>query len=309
MIIFITSLTYIVARSAINISRKGIQYKISCCDLRDAMAFFIHVKVNYNLIRFFADNKRIRTLAILLLIKKKFANGTVYNYTLKRLSDRAGISRNGLRQHIAFLEENGFIRHHCGNITFKSFACLKDMYGLYNCLNDRIEINKDSTLKEIVLNLRLLLFSEKWNQCMYVRFIRNDSRYNKGHKPDHKERRKRQDILARYGNESSGELINARVPISAYKLGTTFGCSKGHASKIMKAICATGKVLCCKPIVRVAEFMPSRTFDLQDESAKVGLYWYKGTVYKRVSNKYQLQPSLLGYRVGSFTDTLKKLVA
>lgn len=155
-----------------------------------------------------------KTMAFWLKLKSEHVNGTIYDYSNRKIAKIVGCSTTVAKKNIEILEKAGMIRFFGNNITTvkiknnPNFSHLKQQY-------TKVLLDKNTSFKDLKDKLALLLIQRKSNQIQYkVKKTTGD----------------------RNKNEVSGEIQPERLAIGMRKMSEYLNISLGSLHALLKRL-------------------------------------------------------------------------
>ena len=183
---------------------------------------------NSQLINIFARKRQLRLLAYYYFFKSRYKNGTFYNYSIKSMSQKAGVNRSVIRTWLDQLVRAGLARKHKKNITLISWRTVHKSYNCKGRHNIKITLG---TLPKILRQLEYLHLEFKLKQQEYILALKRTLTNVKGVETLKKVKKK----LKRFDQSTSESetFPNDKVRLSLSKIGDHFSCSKSNAQRLI----------------------------------------------------------------------------
>lgn len=200
------------------------------------------MQTNIQLIQVLTDNELLRKYAVFLRFKHTYSNSCIYNYSIKGLSCKLGLSRTSIRNNIQFFIDNGWAEMHGNNLMFISHKRLLQLYKIK--LTKSIKLKKTTCVTKIVNNLRFELLKNKQRQFEFLKKVSRDLIDPKG-----KGATDRLIKAKRFFRKSNSKPIplsenvkDLKLKISGESLGKIIGKSKSTISNLLRLKEQEGKV-------------------------------------------------------------------
>ncbi len=222
---------------------------------------------NIDLIEIFLDEKLEREYAVFIMLKHKFANSIIYNYSDHKLSGKIKYSRTFVKKHVGFFLRNGWAIKDGNHLYLISTRELLEKYGISG--KARVKIAKDESVSKIVDSLRYEVYRNKQRQFNYTK-EQVHNRIN----PSGPGATKRYKKALKHGVDCSRE-VEGDLMISLEKLSSLINRSPATAHRLIKQKGAT------KTSKRTFICRVSRNVDIPK-----GSFIYKAGLFKVECNRY-----------------------
>jgi hypothetical protein len=240
------------------------------------------LKASYNIkeIERIAAEGKLKSLGVFIIMKHRYRNGVIYNYTIKGLASEFGHSRVFIKKMIDFYIDSGWCVVNGRNLIFTRHGKL-DKPNKF--LKYKIDVFYGITLKEVLYDLRLAILKRKQANLDYLKSIErcaNRPTNLKSHKWALKS-------IKRMGLKRESlppESANLKVSMSGF--AKMFGCSRASAHGIVKSFKKAQDVFCYQGFA--IQFMRTSNPAIVKSilGAISGTYYRDGVVYKTQCNQY-----------------------
>lgn len=185
------------------------------------------ININTVFIEEMVAGDHLKQLAVFVKLKALYVNGTVYNYSYRRISEVSGISINVLKQCVNFFKEMGWCVVHGKNLLFQKIFKV-DVSKTKRCLT--LEVKKSENYRDLVKRLRVLIIKGCSKRFEYIKQVTQDYKNPKhGELKAHKRAKKR---VRECGLRDISETV--RFSISNFKVASLIGGkSKSTASRLI----------------------------------------------------------------------------
>lgn len=123
-------------------------------------------KVAYQLMQHYADQRRMRDLAFYVKLKGLYKNSTIYNFSVRKLSNKMDMSPSTIHGYLKRLEGDGLLRKHSNNLTVSPQKPLANRCGITHLKN--VEVCCEGTVEEVMRLMRLEVLGRKQRQAAHV---------------------------------------------------------------------------------------------------------------------------------------------
>ena len=185
------------------------------------------VNINTVFVERIVDSGHLKQLAVFIKLKALYVNGTIYNYSYRRISEVSGISINTLKQCIKFFKEMGWCVVHGKNLLFQKIFKV-DTSDTKRCLV--LELRKSENYRVLIKRLRILIIKACSKRFEHIKQVTQDYKDPKrGCLNAHKRAVRR---VRECGLREISETV--RFSISNFKVASLIGGkSKSTASRLI----------------------------------------------------------------------------
>ncbi len=173
----------------------------------------------------------LKRLATFLFLKELYKNSCIFNYSIKSLAKKSGLSRHKVRQNINYFVENGWVRFHNKNLILcKNFATAKETG---EWIIRKKEMFKGKSIKEICVILLSLCLKQKEKQFSWIQKIKHDlGKRNTNEAITLKDWKRALKAKAKYRITENGESESFKMTME--KIGELFNISRRAVSDLVK---------------------------------------------------------------------------
>jgi len=188
-------------------------------------------KISFQVMQHFADQRRMRDLAFYVKVKGLYKNSTIYNYSVRRLSQLIDMSPSTVHGYMKRLEADGLIRRHSNNLTL----CPQKDFSLQNGITylKNVEVSCEGSVEAIMRAMRLEVLARKQRQAAYASNKSSDHTREKAHEAQRKAMWVNELFV---GENCYKGASKDSLQISYVQLGNLFGLSKTGAYYFMRSL-------------------------------------------------------------------------
>lgn len=114
------------------------------------------------------------SISYLIRLKSLYKNNTFYNFSLRSVAKKIGVSHTALAYHLRVLESKHLVRFHCGNLTIVGINKLKEYYR-----GRTVSVKVEENTSDQITSLRATLVIKNIKNQEYI--IRKKSEIRKVH--------------------------------------------------------------------------------------------------------------------------------
>jgi DNA-binding Lrp family transcriptional regulator len=191
------------------------------------------LKLNVEILSCAAAHGEIKKLAVFMHFKNLYSNSCYYNWSIKNLAKKSGLSRTACGRYVKMFLKDGWCVDRDGNLSFVSIGKIYEI----SKKGVRMDFDaKNKGYKQIQEELQLLILKVTRSRFEYVQKMQDDKNLGNYVSPKTIRMRKRYNVKEIQICESLG------FSISIKKIAKIFATSLSGAGRIMKRLVDVGLV-------------------------------------------------------------------